>query len=102
MLQGKRTFTVYTKKDNKEKVGKKTVLTVDLTNCPEDTAVALASQALVVKLQGSWRNKGIPETATVAMKDHAPGTRHQMTPEEAFASLTPEQRAELVKKYSTK
>lgn len=102
MLNGKQIVTVVTKKDNKEKQGKKTVLEVDWTNCPEDTAKALALQALVVKLQGSWRNKGIPDKAQVAVRDHAPGTRHQMSPEEAFASLTPEQRAELVKKYSVK
>lgn len=102
MLQGKQVLVIYTKKDKAEKTGKKTTLTVVWDGCSEDVAKALALQALVVKLQGGYRSKGIPDAATVAVKDHAPGTRHQMSPEEAFASLTPEQRAELVKKYSTK
>lgn len=102
-LTGKQTITFVTKKDKTEKQGKKTILTVDWTGTTEEQLKAGYLSFLVVKLQGKYRDKGIPEKAEVKASDYAPGTRgQQMTAEEAFASLTPEQRAELVKKYSTK
>src|SRR5258705_3032836 len=102
MIQGKQVLSVFTKKDQTEKVGKKTTLTVVWDGASEDGVKALALQALVVKLQGSFRNKGIPEQLTVNVKDNLPGTRHQMTAEEAFASLSEADRAALVLKYQKK
>lgn len=102
MIQGKQTIAIFTKKDKNEKVGKKTTLTVVWDGASEDGVKALALQALVVKLQGSFRNKGIPEALTVQVKDNLPGVRHQMTAEEAFASLSEKERADLVAKYQKK
>lgn len=101
-MTGKQVVVFYTKKDKNEKQGKKTTMTVVWDGLSDEGVKAGFLSYLVVKVQGSFRNKGIPEQVTVNAKDHTPGTRHQMTPEEAFASLTPEQRAELVKKYSIK
>lgn len=103
MLNGQQVFTVSTKKD-KDSAAKKTVLTVKWDGCTEAVCQALAVQALVVKLQGNWRAKGIPEKAEVLVKDHAPGTRHvSMTPEQVqamaldAAKANPAQRAALIK-----
>src|SRR5258708_2010462 len=84
MLTGKSTFKVSTKQDS-DSDAKETSLTVVYDGCPESVAQALATQALIVKLQGGFRKNGIPATLTVNMKDYAPGTRHatSMSPEQA-------------------
>lgn len=101
-FKGKQTVVFVTKKDKDQKVGKKTVLTVNWDGLTEDEAKAGYLSFMVVKLQGSYRTKGIPDKAEVRAKDYAPGQRHSMTPEEAFASLSEAERAKLVAKYAAK
>ena len=95
----KREIVVSTKQD-KDAQAKRTHLTI---NYPDGIPAWLLDgyeAFLVVKLQGQWRNKGIPATLEVNAQDYAPGTRAKpMTVEEALAALTPEQRAALLAKY---
>lgn len=102
MIQGKQTVVFETKKSKEEKVGKKTTLTVDWNGLSEDEAKAGFLSFMIVKLQGSYRKKGIPEKAEVKAKDYAPGIRHSMTAEEMYASLSEAERAAIVAKYATK
>jgi hypothetical protein len=98
MLSGQQVFTVSTKKD-KDSAARKTVLTVKWDGCSEQVCQALAVQALVVKLQGNWRAKGIPEKFEVSVKDHAPGTRHaEMTPEQIRAAVLEGAKADKAKR----
>lgn len=101
MLQGTKQFTVSTKVD-KNSNAKVTALTVVLDGCPEDVAVGLAIQHLVVRLQGSWRNKGIPAKVSVNMKDYVAGIRRggAMTEEQAIEQVMndPTKRVELLRK----
>ena len=61
---------------NKSAEEKTTKLNISWDDCPIETIKGLALQALVVKLQGAWRRAGvIPADVSVAVKDHAPGTR---------------------------
>jgi len=104
MLQGKQSFTVTTRKD-KDSPEKNTALTIDWTGCGEEVAKQLATQALVVKVQGGWRKNGIPASATILVKDHAPGTRSSapVTVEgikAAAETFSPEDRAALRKLLS--
>jgi hypothetical protein len=75
MLQGKKTFAVSTRFDA-DSQPKNTTLTVVYDGCPESTALNLATQQLVVRVQGRWRKKSIPSDCTVYMKDYAAGSRH--------------------------
>lgn len=89
-------FTVSTKK-NKTGISVNTKLTVVYDN-PEAER-ALATQALVVKLQGMWRKSSIPEAFTAKMSKYAPGTRHgEISLEDAIKVLTPEERKALIAK----
>jgi ketopantoate hydroxymethyltransferase len=98
MLNGKSTYKVSTKQD-KDADEKDTALTIVFDGCPESTVRALATQALIVKLQGGWRKNGIPSTLEVAMKDYAPGTRHSgLTPEQAKATVIAEAQADKAKR----
>lgn len=69
------TFKVSTKQD-KGAQSQFTALTIDWTGCDAETIKAMATQALVVKLQGTWRRNGIPAKFTCIAAQHAPGTRH--------------------------
>lgn len=71
------TFKVSTKV-NKDSPAIITTLSVKEGN--PQVAMALAMQALVVKLQGTWRKSGIPATFECNMDDYAPGTRHAAAP----------------------
>lgn len=99
MLQGTRQFKVSTRQDQ-DSDAKETLLSVNMDGCSEDIAVGLACQHLVVRLQGSWRNRGIPSTATVNMKDYTPGSRNGggMTVEQAIEQVAqnPVERAKLI------
>jgi hypothetical protein len=92
-----------TTKANAASTPVKTNITFDFTDCPESTLQALAIQALVVKLQASYRKNGIPESATVLVKDHAPGTRQAADPlsklEKLIEDMTPEQRQAFIAKH---
>ena len=99
MLTGKSTFKVSTRVDN-DSDAKSTDITIVYDGCPEQVAMALATQALIVKLQGGWRKSGIPSTVQVHMKDYAPGTRHSasMTPEQARVIALEEAKGDAVKR----
>lgn len=93
-----RTFTISTRSEKGAAV-QKTTLTVDC-DCDREILVGLALQSLVIKRQGVWRKNGIPATESIKMADHAPGTRHAGESIEAtILKLTPEQFAELQRKY---
>jgi hypothetical protein len=95
-----KTFIVQTKLD-KDAVAERTNLTVDFTDCPQATLEHLATQHLVVRLQGAWRKSGsIPANFTAKVSEYAAGSRvASVSPEAAIAALTPEQRKELFAKY---
>lgn len=88
---------VSTKKD-KNSVAVVTNLTI--TGGSAATWQALGMQALVVKLQGSWRKNGIPAEFTCNVDEYAPGTRHTGTadPLALAASMTPAERLALIEK----
>lgn len=81
----------------------KTNLTIDWDGCSEDDLRAMAQQALVVKLQGSWRKNGIPNgDHTVKAADYKVGVRAKREPASLDAmlqKLTPEERQALLAKY---
>lgn len=91
-----KTLVVDTKQD-KDAPSKKTTLKVEYPDNIPGWLVEGYNSFLVVKLQGSWRNKGIPAEFSCKAQDYAPGTRHSMTPEEALQSLlaTPAGRAQV-------
>ena len=103
-MTGSNTFSVNTKKSKNDTSATKTVVTVKWDGCPEDVAKSLAIQALVVKLQGTWRKHGIPAKVEIAAKDYAPGTRHGgfSTPQDLIAQLTPEQKRALIAEMQAK
>lgn len=68
------TTTISTKAD-KDSDAKETVLTITWPDGQNSDVLALAQQALVVKLQGMWRKNGIPAQAKIIATDHAPGKR---------------------------
>jgi len=53
----------------------KTNLTLNWEGMTPEDLQALAQQALIVKLQGSWRKGTIPTDVTVNVVDHKVGTR---------------------------
>lgn len=80
----------------------KTELTLDWTGMSEDDLKALAQQALIVKLQGSWRKGGIPTSTTVLVSDHKVGTRApKKSLTEQLSSLSAAERAELIAKLTS-
>lgn len=67
---------------------------------PEDIQ-ALAQQALIVKLQGSFRKNGIPATATIRAVDYKVGSRAARQPanlESLFAAMSAEEKAAFIEK----
>lgn len=79
----------------------KTNLTLNWDGMTEDDLRALAQQALIVKLQGTWRKNGIPEEATVNVVEHKVGTRAPRGPVNvaaAVAALSPEEKRALLEK----
>ena len=101
-LDVKTSTTVDTKKD-KDSQSKQTALTVDWTGITEQQLRAGFQAFLIVKLQGSWRAKGIPATYVAMAKDHAPGMRApSLTLDQQLSALTPEERKALLVKYGVK
>lgn len=94
------TFTVSTKESKDAPVATQTKLTINWDGCDNETIKAMATQALVVKLQGGWRKNGIPDQFTCKAKDHAPGTRmvHEVSIDQLVAKMTPEEKAAFIKK----
>ena len=88
---------------NKDANSVKTNLTIDWDGCTEDDLRAMAQQALIVKLQGSWRKNGIPNGEfTVKAADYKVGVRAKREPasiEAMLRKLTPEERQALLAKY---
>lgn len=81
-----------------------TNLTIDWEGMSLEDTRTLAAQALVVKLQGSWRKNGIPSGEyTVKAVDHRPGVRAPRTKqslEQMIAALSPEAKAALLAKLA--
>ena len=81
-----------------------TVLTIDWSDMTAEDVQALAQQALIVKLQGKWRKDGIPNgECTVKAADYKVGVRAPRTKqsiEQMVASLSAEERAILLAKFS--
>lgn len=81
----------------------KTNLTIDWDGMSDADLKALAQQALIVKLQTSWRKNGIPAgDHTVKAADHKVGVRAKREPaslEGMLQKLSPEERAALFAKY---
>ncbi len=91
----------------KAKAGEQAVttnLTIDWTGMTQDDLQALAQQALIVKLQSSWRKNGIPAgDFEIKAVDHKVGVRAprtKLTPEQIIAALSPEERKALLAKFS--
>jgi hypothetical protein len=96
------TFTVSTKAD-KTKDAVQTKLTINWDGCSQELVKAMATQALVVKLQGGWRKNGIPKEVTVKAVEHAPGTRHVQGPvsiDQLVTQMSPEEKKALIAKLS--
>lgn len=78
----------------------KTALTLDWEGMTDEDIRALAEQALVVKLQGKWRNaKAIPSEAEVKVVEHKIGTRSPRQPVnvlDAVKSMSAEDKAKLL------
>ena len=92
------TFKVSTKKD-KGSAEVETTLTIDWTGATPDVLKDMATSYLVIKWQGRARKHGIPTAATIKAIDFRPGARTPApTMAEMVAALTPEQKAELIKK----
>lgn len=91
------TFTVSTKKDKKS-VAVNTALTVKWDGISDEQLRAGYLAFMVVKIQGVWRNKGIPDKMEVFAKDYAPGTRHggPVNVFDAVKSMSAEEKAKLL------
>ena len=80
-----------------------TDLTLDWSGMTEEDLRALAQQALIVKLQGSWRKNGIPAEVTVKVVEHKVGTRSPrgpVDPASLIANLSPEEKQALIAKLT--
>ena len=81
-----------------------TMLTIDWSDMTAEDVQALAQQALIVKLQGKWRKEGIPNgKCTVKAAEYKVGVRAPRTKqsiEQMVASLSAEERAILLAKFS--
>lgn len=88
---------VSTKKDENA-VAVKTNITIVYDDPAAERA--LATQALIVKVQGGWRKNGTPANATIKLSEYAPGTRHAgvTDPVELAKSMTPAERTVLIEK----
>lgn len=88
---------------NKDADSVKTNLTIDWEGCTEDDLRAMAQQALIVKLQGSWRKNGIPTgDHTVKAADYKVGVRAKREPANAaslLAAMDPAERRAVLEKY---
>ena len=78
----------------------KTNLTINWEGMETADLIALAQQALIVKLQSSWRKNGIPAgDHEVNAVDHKVGVRAPRAaadPVKLIKALSPEKRAELL------
>lgn len=91
------TNTKVSTKPSKDGEAVETNLTLNWDGMTEDDLRALAQQALIVKLQGTWRKGTIPTEATVNVVDHKVGTRApKKTLLEQFAAMSPEDRAKAI------
>lgn len=79
MLNGSKTFTVSTK-PNEDGTAVQTALTIDLEGCSDETVLALAISAAVIKWQTRARKHGIPDRASIKLADLAPGKRLVVAP----------------------
>lgn len=84
-------------KDGNAKV---TTLTIDFTGAPLDLVQAYAMQAIKVKVQGGYRQNGVPSTDTFIVKDHPVGSRMPAKPtvdtvKGAYDSLSAEEKKAL-------
>ncbi len=81
-----------------------TNLTIDWNGVNEEDLRALAQQALIVKLQGSWRKNGIPAgDFEVQAAEHKVGVRAPRSPKDLaamIAALSPEDKAALLAKLA--
>jgi hypothetical protein len=80
-----------------------TNLTIDWANLTPEEIRALAQQALIVKLQGKWREDGIPKEVTVNAADYKIGVRaprKTLTLAEMLANLSAEERKALLEKFA--
>lgn len=84
---------VSTKKDKNSAA---VVTNLTITGGSAATWQALGMQALVVKLQGTWRKNGIPAEFTCNVDEYAPGTRHAGSVD--YTALTAEERKALIEK----
>lgn len=79
----------------------KTNLTIDWEGMEREDLIALAQQALIVKLQSSWRKNGIPAgDHDVKAVEYKVGSRAPRTAKDPVAlinALSPEKKAELLK-----
>lgn len=67
-------------KVSKDGTAKATVLTIDFTGASEEQIREYAIQAIKVKVQGRWRQDGIPDTATFVVKDNPVGAKMPAKP----------------------
>lgn len=96
-MQNETRASVSTKQDKTATEAVKTALIIDWTGCTVEEIQAMAQQALIVKLQSGWRKNGIPTDVTVKAADHKVGQRAPAKSIlEKVATLTPEQKAELL------
>lgn len=72
-----------------------TNLTLDWADASDELIRTLASQSLIIKLQGAWRKKGIPTTATFRVADAAVRSVVRESPEDR-ARRDPAYRARLM------
>ena len=62
-------------KVTKDGASKATVLTVDFADCSPEAIKAYAMQAIKVKVQGKFRQDGIPNSYTFKVSEHPVGAR---------------------------
>lgn len=74
-------------RENKDSAPVKTNLTLNWDGMTEEDLRTLAQQALIVKLQGSWRKNGIPTEITVNVVEHKVGTRAARGPVNISAAV---------------
>jgi type II secretory pathway component PulM len=80
-----------------------TKLTINWEGISPEEIRALAQQALIVKLQGKWREDGIPQTIVVNAADYKIGVRaprRTLSLAEMLANLSPEERKALLEKFA--
>jgi hypothetical protein len=93
-------FFVATKLD-KDSEAQRTTLTVDFEGCPVEVLQHLATQHLVVRLQGAWRKSGsIPAAFTAKVAEYGAGSRMAgpVNITAAVDALSPEEKKKLLEK----